>query len=203
MTKHHYIYIPYYTLLTYGAQPYAHRLVLGRLIINVHSPQAPFPSSATQLFAAQLLAHEKTFPPDPRLSSQPEDHMPRANCNQVSCQSTAMYPIKEKIHTIAAPRSTTKKLKIVRTVVRFVENHLPLYWYNHRQGGMASVDVSYFSSRWYGHAMKFSQLNQLPKSAPISPKKRLKFGIVSARIQLKNHASPQISTQLLILFQLF
>jgi hypothetical protein len=41
--------------------------------------QATFSVSETQLLASQLFAHEKTFPPDPLLSSTPDDHIPNAN----------------------------------------------------------------------------------------------------------------------------
>lgn len=110
--------------------------------------------------------------------------------------------------TMAIPNNTIDEFKTVKTVCRFDENSLPLtlLCHSHSSGGKASVrvrptgPVHIVAGKRKFH--KNLQLNQLPKSAPIKPSSKLKFGIASAKTQLASHAPEQIPHQLPRLLQL-
>jgi hypothetical protein len=52
-----------------------------------------------------------------------------------------------KMLTIVMPRTTTKQLNTVMAALPLLENHLPLCWYSHRQGGIASADVNMYHNK--------------------------------------------------------
>jgi glycyl-tRNA synthetase beta subunit len=100
------------------------------------------------------------------------------------------------------PTPTMQQFRTVKADFCFVRNHRPLSCHNHSIGGRASVatlaDTEHFWER-----DRNSQLNQLPKRAPINPSKRLKLGTASANIQADSQVAAQMAHQLLKLFQLF
>lgn len=114
----------------------------------------------------------------------------------------------ERSLTMAIPSNTIEQFRTVNNVCRFDENSLPLtlLCHSHSSGGKASVRVrplaEYTSSLRKRKFHKNLQLNQLPKSAPIKPSNKLKFGIASAKTQLASHAPEHIPHQLPRLLQL-
>jgi hypothetical protein len=106
-------------------------------ILLYNMPQSVMSHSpATQLFGAQLFAHENAFPALPRASSVPEDHMPSTNCALLDSSRRSTF--QRVILTIVTPNSMMKQFSTVKAALRFVANSVPLCWYSQKIGGRAS-----------------------------------------------------------------